>query len=316
VVQRTAVESHFTYPTPEALLSSLERLVWHQDEPFGGTSIFAQWAVMQTAAQHGVKVVLDGQGADEMLCGYHGFFGAYFAELMRQGSWGKLFRERQAYRSLHGVAPPQLWANLARSLLSARFVDVGRRWVGKSRKWLHPEAMRASEQMDQLDAGSRPPVSAMETRLIERSGLRALLHYEDRNAMAFGIEPRLPFLDHRIAELLFGLPSTHKISAGWTKVVLRHAMADVLPHEICWRTDKIGFATPEAHWLRTTLRDFVRDLLHDQRTRTRGLLNIPGAQAAFEDHVAGRCDLSSIAWRWVNAELWYRQFIDHSATAL
>lgn len=316
VVQKTAVEAHYAYPNPDTLLSSLGRLVWHQDEPFGGTSIFAQWTVMQSAHQQGVKVVLDGQGADELLCGYHGFFGAYFAELLRQGSWMKFVREQQAYRSRHGAAPPQLWANLARSLLPSRFVDQGRHWIGQSRQWLHPDARRTVEPTDQTDPWSLPSVSAMEKRLIQQSGLRALLHYEDRNAMAFGIEPRLPFLDHRIAELLAGLPSAYKIGAGWTKVVLRQAMADILPQDICWRTDKIGFATPEAQWLRTTLREFVRDLLHDPRTKTRGLMNIAGAQAAFEDHVAGRRDLSSIAWRWVNTELWYRRFIDQSPDAL
>jgi asparagine synthase (glutamine-hydrolysing) len=312
VAQKTGVEAHFTFPDPRELLSSLHRLVWHQDEPFGGTSIFAQWTVMNLAAQQGVKVVLDGQGADELLCGYHGFFGAYYAELLQKGRWGDLLKEQRNYRQRHGKAPVQLWTNVARGLFPGRFIDTGRSWVGKSRQWLHPEFRRLANDMYQVDEGSDPPVTAMEKRLIERNGLRALLHYEDRNAMAFGIEPRLPFLDHRVAEFLFNLPPAYKIQRGWTKVVLRHAMADVLPREVCWRADKIGFATPEADWLRTSLSDFVRDLLHDQRTRERGLLNIQNAQDAFENHAAGRCDLSSIVWRWVNAELWYRQFVDRS----
>jgi asparagine synthase (glutamine-hydrolysing) len=312
VVKKTGVEAHFVFPDSGELLSSLQQLVWHQDEPFGGTSIFAQWTVLKMAAQEGVKVVLDGQGADELLCGYHGFFGAHFAELLWNGHWGDLLREQRAYCLRHGSAPPQVWANVARGIFPAKFVDAGRRWLGKSRQWLHPEFSLVSKEMDRVCEFPEPPVRAMERRLIEGNGLRALLHYEDRNAMAFGIETRLPFLDHRLAEFLFQLPATYKMQRGWTKVVLRQAMGDVLPRQVCWRADKIGFATPEADWLRTSLREFVRELLRDRRTRERGLLDVNRAQDAFEDHVAGRRDLSSIAWRWVNAELWYRQFMDHS----
>jgi asparagine synthase (glutamine-hydrolysing) len=128
--------------------------------------------------------------------------------------------------------------------------------------------------------------------------------------MAFGIEARLPFLDHRVVELLSGLDPTHKIHLGWTKAVLRDAMEGILPDEVRWRVDKMGFVTPEDRWFRNSLREMAREILTDARTRARGYLNVDAALRAFDAHVAGRKNIGATIWRWLNLELWCRRFLD------
>jgi asparagine synthase (glutamine-hydrolysing) len=163
-----------------------------------------------------------------------------------------------------------------------------------------------------------PSVSAshlqnMQHQLLTGNGLRALLHYEDRNSMAFGIETRLPFLDYRVVEFLHRLDAGLKIHNGWTKAVFREAMVGILPEEVRLRADKMGFVTPEDVWFRTSLREMARDVLSDSRTRTRGYLNVDAALHEFEDHLAGRKNISFTIWRWLNLELWCRRFVDQAS---
>ena len=133
--------------------------------------------------------------------------------------------------------------------------------------------------------------------------------------MAFGIETRLPFLDYRVVEFLYRLDERFKIRQGWTKSILRHAMDGILPDDVQWRTDKMGFVTPEDLWFRTSLREMTRDILSDSRTRGRGYLNVDAALKEFDAHVAGEKNISLTIWRWLNLELWCRTFLDQSTCA-
>jgi asparagine synthase (glutamine-hydrolysing) len=315
VLERTGAKPHYTVPDPQELAATVSQLVWQQDEPFGSTSIFAQWTVMRLAAEHGVKVLLDGQGADELLAGYHGFFGAYFADLLAQGRGVTLLRELGAYRRLHGPLSRYAQATLARALLPAPLVGRLRGWLTGSGDWMAEDFRRQWGARAAEPARTGSHMQAMQRRLLTGNGLRALLHYEDRNSMAFGVETRLPFLDYRVVEFLHGLDAGLKIHNGWTKAVLRDAMEGILPDEVCRRTDKMGFVTPEDVWFRTSLREMARDVLSDSRTRARGYLNVDAALREFEDHVAGRKNISFTIWRWLNLELWCRCFLDQGPCA-
>jgi asparagine synthase (glutamine-hydrolysing) len=310
VLERTGAEAHFTFPDPKELAESVSQLVWQQDEPFGSTSIFAQWNVMRLAAQRGVKVLLDGQGADELLAGYHGFFGAFFADLAAKRRWLVLLRELTAYRRLQGPIPKHVFTNLARAFLPSPLVRLVRSRMTGSVDWIAPEFRRQWGPIPVSPPRAASHVHSMQHQLLTWSGLRALLHYEDRNAMAFGIETRLPFLDYRLVEFLYGLDPELKIRNGWTKAVLREALDGVLPEVVRWRVDKMGFVTPEDIWFRTSLREMTRDILSDSRTRARGYLNVEAALKEFEAHEAGRKNISFTIWRWLNLELWCRRFVD------
>ncbi|HET8580283.1 MAG TPA: asparagine synthase C-terminal domain-containing protein, partial [Nitrospiraceae bacterium] len=249
--------------------------------------------------------------ADELLAGYHRFSGAFFADLLAEGRGLTLLQELRAYWRLYGPISRYAVANLARALLPTSLVSAVRGRMTGSANWLEAEFRRQwGFQAPGRSAGPSSHVQRLQHALLTRKGIRALLHYEDRNSMAFGIETRLPFLDYRVVEYLYRLDSRHKIHQAWTKAVLREAMEGILPEEVRWRADKMGFVTPEDQWLRTTLRELVRDTLADARTRTRGFLNVEAAQRAFESHVTGRTNIGNTIWRWLNVELWCRRFVD------
>ena len=140
--------------------------------------------------------------------------------------------------------------------------------------------------------------------------LPGLLHYEDRNSMAFSLETRLPFLDFRVVEYLFSLPSDQKIKRGVTKVVLRNAMVEILPQEVRNRSDKMGFTTPENIWFRTNLRNQIETMIRSKSFADRGYFNVEKVKKAFHRHCEGKTNISFTIWRWVNLELWFRNFFD------
>ena len=311
VVARTGVQVHFAFPDPNELRDNIASLIRTQEEPFGSTSIFAQWNVMRLANQRGVKVLLDGQGADELLGGYPSLFGTFYAELFTKGRWGRLLREIGQYYRVHGKFGPFIPASFARSLLPYAVVQRVRAHITGSRKWVSAELRGTRRETGNPPRKMSPSLRHHQFQLLTGTGLRALLHYEDRNSMAFGVETRLPFLDYRLVEMLFGLDNSFKIHDGWSKCVLRDAMTGILPEQVRLRTDKMGFVTPEDIWFRTSLQGLARDVLQDPRTAQRGYLNVTEALKEFHAHVDGRKNISPVIWRWVNLELWCRSFLDN-----
>jgi asparagine synthase (glutamine-hydrolysing) len=128
--------------------------------------------------------------------------------------------------------------------------------------------------------------------------------------MAFSIEARVPFLDHRIVELAFSLPAHLKIRGSWTKWVLRRAVEHMLPKEVAWRRSKMGYPTPFARWLRGSDGAAIRDLILSRQFTERQLVQENQLMALWEAHQTGRADHSWILWRCATLELWHREFID------
>ncbi len=132
--------------------------------------------------------------------------------------------------------------------------------------------------------------------------------------MAFSVESRIPFLDHRLVEYAYGLPGHQKIRDGWTKVVLRNAMRGVLPEVIRTRTDKKGFMAPTDLWLKTDMRETVRDLIESEAFRARGFFNHETVLREYDRHCRGEQNIRLALWSWVNLELWFRRMIDGPLT--
>lgn len=130
--------------------------------------------------------------------------------------------------------------------------------------------------------------------------------------MAFSIEARVPFLDYRLVEYVFGLPNDLKLRQGYTKAILRDAMLGIVPTTVLRRTDKMGFVTPEDLWFRGPLQGYVREILTSGSFKTRGYVNAPRALQLFDKHCAGDINISQAIWRWINLELWSQQFIDRN----
>ncbi len=313
VVESTQSEAHYVFPKAEDLLAEIEDLIWYQDEPFGSTSIFAQWSVFKSAKLNEVKVILDGQGADELLGGYHPYFGVYLAELMKRFQWRQFLQEYLKIKRVHGYSNDWLIRHLI-------FFLIPRQWLGRVRKqillqqgkWInfddyHQEERAAPRKFKNIFLEELYQ-SLMAVRL------PALLHYEDRNSMAHSIEARVPFLDYRLVEFVFSLPMDQFIQGGMTKVVLRKAMDGILPEKIRARKDKIGFATPEEIWFRTSLRVHINDILCSRSFEERIYFNVKEVKKAFKGHCEGRMNMSSTIWRLVNLELWLRTFIDENSS--
>jgi asparagine synthase (glutamine-hydrolysing) len=317
VVERTQCIPHWCYPRVEDAFALAERITWHQDEPYGSTSIFAQWCVFEAARRVGLKVMLDGQGADEQLAGYHGSFSYYFASLIRQRQFVTLLYAMLQRQAWHGVP----LADQVRTFLLPLLPSKLARWLRRERQtllqhnWLDGEVLRPHLGRSPFETAresiGRPPVANVGELcvvLTQSSNLAMLLHWEDRNSMAHGIEARVPFLDHRLVEFAIALGDRHKIVGGDTKRVLRRAMGGILPEMVRNRRDKLGFTTPEEEWFRGPLRELVSAGVEQTLTRYPWLLNAKGVRAHTADMLEGRRPVDFSLWRIISLGIWGRVF--------
>ncbi len=313
VLARTGADNHEVFPDPGRLFDALPEILWHQEEPFAGTSVLAQWEVMRAAGRAGMKVLLDGQGADELLLGYSGYIGSRLTDYIRRGQWISAAREWAAWRRVHGGLQPTAVAGLARGLLPGGPVRWLRSRVLGEAEWLDPGFARQYRRPIPSDDGpsleGHTVLGAHVVRGLTHD-LPALLHYEDRNAMAFSVEARLPFLDHRLVEWLVRLPPELKLREGMTKMVLREAMIGVLPEGVRLRHDKMGYVTPQDQWLRGVLRPRIEALLGSERMRARPYWRAPALTELYRGYCGGRSAMGPAVWRWINLECWLRRFID------
>ncbi len=312
IIKATNVHADFTYPSPQELLHDLEKLVWHQDEPFGSTSIFAQWSVFKLVHENKVKVMLDGQGADEMLAGYVGFYHTYLDQLNRQRQYFTLWYESYKYANLHQQSRTPLVGKGLERILGR--LGKPSRTSGFTYRidWLNPAlTVKFQEQSLYQKAVSLAPFGAgeiLENTLYQMTfltNLQALLRHEDRNSMAFSVEARVPFLDHRLVEFIFSLPSHFKIRDGYTKRVLRDGMRGVIPEKIRWRVKKLGFATPERKWQQNTLKPLIETAVQDERLYPY-LVAENATDYLVQLQQQGVTDFAP--WRWLNLSLWMKVY--------
>ncbi|MSO95078.1 MAG: asparagine synthase (glutamine-hydrolyzing) [Thermoleophilia bacterium] len=299
-------------PAGDDLLDTIGRIVWHHDAPTPLRGRLAQWAVMQEAGKH-VKVVLDGQGGDELLAGYSRYVFPYVVDRLRRPTRaGGIVRELSDLARIETRS--RLW------FLSRTPLQPAQRALGLP-PWVCGRAEgRAFRRSVDVSPGERerPYASSVNNMLwheLRHEGLPEVLHAEDALSMAFSIESRTPFLDHRLVELCFSLPYTEKIGGGWTKSLLRRSLAGDVPPEILARRRKLGFSSPAGTWLRRddTWRG-VRDLLLDPRCLGRGILDGRRLERALRVYERApevvRVHRTVRIWAWITLELWFRQFID------
>jgi asparagine synthase (glutamine-hydrolysing) len=303
---------------PDDLLELMPRIAWHQDEPTAGPGVYSQWHVMEMV-QGRVKVLLDGQGADELLAGYEYFFAdavrSLAREALRHPSADNLGRWVRSIGFAHGRLGGALPRQLLMGYLSEPTKQVLRRF--------RPRGARSEVRQEYLGLmGDEDPwtvagpfrdrlSNALHDATFKKS-LPALLRYEDRDSMAFSIEARTPFLDYRIVEFALTLPVQDRIDGDWTKAALRRAMAGILPDEITWRKDKLGYPTPLAVWLRGPFKAQVDEFINSPEFRSRDVFDVQVVDAMWSQHLSGQRDHSWNIWRWLSLEYWFRVFIDGS----
>lgn len=309
----TTVDIRRVVSDEAALTEVAGRMLWHQDEPFGSTSLFAQWSVFQAAAAAGLKVMLDGQGADEVFAGYLTTLGYHHAGLLRRGRMAGFVRALAADRRRHGTGT---WAQLALTAaamgaLSALRGPLARIGHPSTAPWMRRDKLApgtAFERSWHTRFGRRPAgLQALRESLVLDTSLPMLLHHEDRNAMAHGIEARVPYLDYRLVEFALSLPADLLVRDGQTKSVLRQALRGAVPPPVLARDDKLGFATPERRWLATVLGPWARR--HAARTLDRRPdLFVPGRAKALIDPANADAASRRPLWRLAMVDLWTERF--------
>ena len=302
---------HKVTPTATEMAADLEQLVAAQDEPFISSSIYAQYRVMRTIGEAKVKVVLDGQGADEMLGGYEFYLGARVASLLRAGQLGAAAALMRKARSLRNIPVLRQLATAMDYLLPQRGSAMARRLIGRelvpswmNRGWLAAHGAR----IDSLRTASDTDVliESLE-RSLRGPGLPQLLRYEDRNSMAWSVESRVPFLTTKLVDFALSLPEPYIIGDdGTTKHVFREAMRGIVPDAILNRRDKVGFATSEREWILAVTPWVDRVLAHEVARRIPALDH---EQVLVHWHAIknGRRPYDQAIWRCVNLVEWTRQ---------
>lgn len=313
-------KAHLVFPSAEDFWSDFERMAWHQDMPFNGLAYYAQWRVMRAAREAGVKVLLDGQGGDEVFGGYAKFRYAYLASLLRSGRFFRFAREvgamirqgdsryalniKNGYRYLPKGARRLL--NLDSTLQAAMKADWNRvvadnsspatRWWRNAAGGGNGDGVGTAMQRIQIDD-------------ILVDTLPLLLRMEDRSSMAFSIEARVPLLDHKLVEYGVSLPDHLKVRDGWSKYAVRQAVRGIIPERVRLRSSKLGFAAPDRLWVQRDLRKHISELIADD-LRCRKYIDpahlrrwnaSPQAEAATTESWLG-------LFRVLSLEMWMRVF--------
>lgn len=303
VVAHTGVHSFTVEPAPLRLAQESSLLHWHQEEPFLSASIYLQWCVARLARQHNTTVLLDGQGADELLAGYQFYFRQRQLDLIDHGRTAMARRETAKF-------------NRRLAHASTQFQDSARRF--------NATVAYSNEEVDTLirkgnvpnvfhyeyGAGVAPAVPGFRLRrtmseALLYNGLPMLLRYADRNAMAFSREARLPYLDYDFVDFCISLPDDFLVRLGWQKWILRQAAGHTIPADIRWRADKVGYAAPLDHWLRKELYGWGYERVTDSR-----LAAVPGydrmeIDRLWTEHQSGSANHSWALWRWISLAEWF-----------
>jgi len=300
VVSHTGVHSFLVTPDPLRLAEECALLHWHQEEPFLSASIYLQWCVARLAFQHRTTVLLDGQGADELLAGYQFYFRQRQLDLLDQGRVALAMRETAKFNRRLRVASEQYEGAQRRFNASIAYSTDELRDMGK------PSSLVFHYPYSVGTAPAKPGFRLRRTlsEALLYNSLPMLLRYADRNSMAFSREARLPYLDYDLVEFCLRLPDDFYVRNGWQKWVLREAAGSTIPPEIRWRADKVGYAAPLDCWLRRELRTWGYERVMDSRLAGFPGYDLQSVRALWDDHQKGDANHSWALWRWISLAEW------------
>ena len=304
IAERFSLQQFTTAITPDQLADDWEKICYHQEEPVGSASVYAQYKVFELAKEQNVKVLLDGQGADETLAGYHKYYQWY---------WQELYRKRKLSGSKELIAAKEAGVQekfTYKNIIASYFPDFTT--IALEQQYLLKAIRQEDLAKDFVKLQSkeayytRPGHYTLNGVLHFNTcthGLEELLRYADRNSMAHGREVRLPFLNHELVEFVFSLPSRYKIRNGWTKWLLRETMKTHLPESIAWRKDKIGFEPPQKKWMENSR---IQEAMQEAKRKLvdQKILNPEVLQKKIKPQAAHEAD--SYDWRYFSAASLFR----------
>ena len=310
-IEKTRAQLNEVQLTPQSLWDVLPTALWHYDAPVHSASALIGFELMRLARSRGVKVVLNGQGSDEVNAGYPLYFENYWTDLVLQGEPLTAWKEISAHSASHrsnrrAVARRVAGTALRRALerLPGYLARAARRRATRLRSdpWVTPELTRFLETSDVSDP-SMSLKAALEYS-VERRPLPLYLRVEDRNSMAHSVEARLPFLDYRLVSYVHHLPAEWKLRGPWNKYIVREATRGVIADGVRTRLDKMGFPQPSREWLAGPWFGPAHEVLSSRAVRESGLVNVPHALKALERHRAGELDATRQTFRLIQFGIW------------
>lgn len=322
VAKHCGAEMFMVYPTESDFIDLLPQLIYHMDEPAAGPGLFPQFMVSRLASQE-VKVVLGGQGGDEIFGGYARFLVAYLEQALK-GAIFETHEEGEHIVSLISILPnlpylKQYVPMLKKFWQNDVFEDTDRRYFrlidrSEGDMGILNDDFKNGYNSEELFSRfqkvfNHPDTLSYFNKMVHYdmvAGLPALLQVEDRVTMANSLESRVPILDHRIVELVTSMPPRMKFKGAEMKYILKKAIKTILPPSIYHRKDKMGFPVPLHLWARNQLGDFVRDVLLSSTCKNRGIFNTGEIKALIDNESA----FGRRLWGLLNLELWFQTFID------
>jgi asparagine synthase (glutamine-hydrolysing) len=305
--------SHLSFVTPNPqLVEKITKLTFYHDEPIPNASILAQDAVYRAASDAGIKVVLVGQGGDEVLGGYEDFTYPYISHLLRQGNLSTAWKESLSCQREYGFSllnafkrffitnvPIRAYSSLYHAFLASKNSWAIFDLFSKELHYINPWQ----------DFAQRFPLGTFRNQsefMIQTSSLPKLLHWEDRTSMAHSIESRVPFLDHKLVEFCLSLPSSFKFQGGVTKRILRSALCDLLPARVVGCLQKTAFAAPEEKWLRSNGQTLREECIAGARFLPH-IFSLRGVELLINNFLSGG-SYDPVIWRIFTFSIWVRVF--------
>jgi asparagine synthase (glutamine-hydrolysing) len=309
VSQAAGTTAHKTPIAAADLMADLDDFLFQLDEPFSNTTMYAQFRVFRLAHRAGIKVMLDGQGADESLGGYNYFLSARLASMWRRRRWTEAFAFVRSNWNRTYFGGPRLIFRAGSWLLPEAYHGAARRLIGDelmpdwlNRTWFERRGVRPTPLF--AVARDEDLFLTVVARSITTTSLPMLLRYEDRNSMAHSVESRVPFLTPNLVDFIVSLPEGHIVDIeGNTKSIFRRAMRGLVPSEVLERRDKVGFSTPELRWL-NELRPWVEQVLGSEMAEAIPALNRAKLLDQWHGIAAGWKPFSFQLWRWINLIHW------------
>lgn len=296
VLDKTGLKNIAVSPDESNLLSDIEKLYWHQEEPFLSSSMFLEYKLYEAIKQNNTPVILDGQGADELFGGYQNYFRLFQLDLLQSGSFLNLAKDTYCFNK--------------------RLLNESKKYVDSKRRFNHKIAYnffeliavyfkrRMSKQNSIKNITAQGYFRGMIEYNIRSRSLPAQLHSADRNSMAFSIETRFPFLDYELVDYCLSLDTQYFMHEGWTKYILRRSLQGILPKKVQWRAHKVGFAPPQDVWLRQGLKEWAYHHLFEGNLSHFPQFSFEKTKQMWDKHQRASHDYSWELWRWISLNQW------------
>ena len=302
VIKKAGTDGHFIYPLSEKFWEEIDELLLFHDTPTHTPSIYPQWKVMEKVKQEGIKVVLDGQGADELLSGYLGYIPIFFAQLIKDKKWSYFFHELLTHVEIYSLFNTfNLLMVTMRNLIRKEHLP---RWK-LTKSYIKKDFLKNFNEFPTLIKRSNKNLQQRLYQDFFLLSLKSLLKYEDINSMRFSVEARLPFMDYRLVEFIFSLPANFKYRNGKTKWILRKAMRGIVPDKIINRIDKKGFEYPEKKWFYDK-KEIIKEIIQQGKDEIKIYIKTEDLLLHLESLLKQPVG-SSFIWRIINLILWEKR---------